>query len=195
MAENQDIERVLDEDGDDVLNENDTCTEAEIEEAVGAFMLGDITLAQLEGISAEEMYAIADVGYDLLEEGKIDDAQKIFEGLNAYNPMDSYFHNALGSIYQRQERLNDAILHFASAVELYAEDISAWTNLGECLLNRATELQQEGETERAADAFESAVAALSKAIEPPSEWPNRIVGPTSSTFSSAGNSRKASRCR
>ena len=54
---------VIDEDGDVVLSDEDTCNEADIEEAVGAFMLGDITLAQLEGISADEIYAIADLGY------------------------------------------------------------------------------------------------------------------------------------
>lgn len=161
----QEIERVYDAEGDDVLNTNDTCTEGEIFEAVQGFLLGDLTLAQLEGISAEEMYAVASLGHDLLEEGKVEEARKIFEGLNVYNPMDSYFHAILGSIYERQDRFEDAARHYKSAVELYPEDVNSWTGLGETLLRWCGALHAAGEVEKAAEAFEGAVEALSKAIQ------------------------------
>ena len=160
-----DIERVFDEDGDEVLNENDTCTTEDIEEAIKGFILGDLTLAQLEGISAEDIYAVADMGYDLFEEGKIEEAKKIFEGLYTYNPMDPYFHAVLGSIYQRQSNFAEAASHYATAVELYPEDVTAWTNLGETQLQWAAALQQDGEVERAAEAFTIAVEALTQAVE------------------------------
>lgn len=156
---------VVDEDGDVLLSDEDTCSEADIEEAVGAFMLGDITLAQLEGISADEIYAIADLGYDLFEEGKLEDAQKIFEGLNSYNPMDAYFHNVLGSISQKKQEWEQAVGYFNAASQLYSEDVSTWTNLGECLFQWAAALSETGESERAAQAVESAVTSLGRAIE------------------------------
>lgn len=161
----RDIERVLDEDGDDVLNENDTCTVEDIEEAVKGFILGDLTLAQLEGISAEDIYAVADIGYDLFEEGKLEDAKKIFEGLYTYNPMDPYFHTVLGSIYQRESNFAEAASHYATAVELHPEDVTSWTNLGETQLQWAAALQGEGDTERAAEAFSTAVEALTQAVQ------------------------------
>lgn len=159
------IERVFDEDGDEVLNENDTCSVEDIEEALKGFILGDLTLAQLEGISAEDIYAVADMGYDLFEEGKIEDARKIFEGLYTYNPMDPYFHSVLGSIYQRQSQFAEAARHYVSAVQLYPEDVTTWTNLGETQLQWAAELQQNGDAERAAEAFTGAVEALTQAVE------------------------------
>ncbi|MCA9728833.1 MAG: tetratricopeptide repeat protein, partial [Candidatus Eisenbacteria bacterium] len=149
MSNQTQIERVFDENGNDILNENDTCTVADIEESVKAFLLGDITLAQLEGVSAEDIYAVADMGYDLFEAGKIEEARKIFEGLNTYNPMDSYFHSVLGSIYQREERFEDAARHYKSAVELYPEDVSSWTNLGETMLRWCGKQSQAGEIEAA----------------------------------------------
>lgn len=165
LTQSTEIERVLDEEGDDVLNENDCCTAEDIEEAVKAFILGDITLAQLEGISAEEIYAVADMGYDLFEEGKIEEAKKIFEGLYTYNPMDAYFRTVLGSIYQRQSNFAEAAGHYAAAVELYPEDVTAWTNLGETQLQWAAALQQSGDADRAAQAFTGAVEALTQAVE------------------------------
>ncbi|MEZ4647957.1 MAG: tetratricopeptide repeat protein [Candidatus Eisenbacteria bacterium] len=165
LTQSNDIERVFDEDGDEVLNENDCCSADDIEEAVKAFILGDITLAQLEGISAEEIYAVADMGYDLFEEGKIEEAKKIFEGLYTYNPMDPYFRTVLGSIYQRQSSFEEAAHHYTAAVELYPEDVTAWTNLGETQLQWAASLQQSGQADRAAEAFTGAVAALTQAVE------------------------------
>lgn len=159
------VERVVEENGDVILSEEDCCTVAEMEDAVCGFLVGDITLAQLEGVTAEEMYSIADTGYDLFEAGKLEDAKKIFEGLACYNPMDAYFHAVLGSIYQREENYEEATKQYRGAVELYPEDISSWTNLGETLLVWAGNLQTSGETEKAAEAFDASIVALTQAIE------------------------------
>ena len=159
------VESVIDEDGDVILAEEDCCTVEEIEDAVAGFLVGDITLAQLEGITADEMYSIADTGYDLFEAGKLEEAKSIFEGLACYNPMDAYFHTVLGSIYQREANYEEAARQYRGAVELYPEDISAWTNLGETLLVWAGELQTNGEGEKASEAFEASIIALTQAIE------------------------------
>ncbi len=150
---------------EDLLTEEDTCTEEELEEAVKGFLLGDITLAQLEGLSAEELYQVADMGYNLMEEGKLEDARKIFEGLYCYNPFDSYFHSALGAIYQRQGQLESSFDHYLSSVELYDEDIQTWTNLGEVALELSTVLAQSGDNDRAAEMFVTAADALTRAVE------------------------------
>jgi tetratricopeptide (TPR) repeat protein len=118
------------------LTEADTCSEADIFEAVQGFLTGDLTLAQLEGLSADDLYQVADLGY---------------------------VHLALGSIYQRLGMLEESFNHYESAVQLYAEDIVAWTNLGEVALDLATRLVSP-DPEAAARRFEQAVEALSTAI-------------------------------
>lgn len=157
-------EKVLNEQGEEVLTIEDTCTVEEIEESVKGFLLGDLTLAQLEGMTAENLYAIADMGYDLLEEGKLGEAQKIFEGLNVYNPYDSYFHSALGSIYQKQGKKEEAIKSYRAAVELYPEDITSWTNCGELLLERSGELHKETKVDDAVRYFEAAIECFKRAL-------------------------------
>ena len=149
---------------EDLLTEEDTCTEAELLEAFQGFLEGDLTLAQLEGMSAEDLYQVADMGYDLMTEGKLEDAKKIFEGLYVYNPFDAYFHTALGSIYQRQGDLEAAYEHYLSAVELYDEDIQTWTNLGEVALEQSTKFMKDGRTAEAEEAFVNAAEALGRAI-------------------------------
>ena len=150
--------------GQEVLGEKDTCTVAELEDAIRGFVQGDLTLAQLEGFTAEEIYSMADVGHDMLQAGNLQAARSIFEGLRALNPNDPYFHVALGSIAQRSANYAEAIGHYRSSVKLYSQDAGAWTNLGESLLLRSCEQQDAGQAEDATAAFEEALDALARAI-------------------------------
>jgi tetratricopeptide (TPR) repeat protein len=146
------------------LLEKKICTVADVEESVKGFLIGDITLAQLEGHSADELYRIADIGYTFLEEGKLTEARNIFEGLFAYNPYDPYFHATLGSICQRQSDWDKALGHYACAVQLYPEDINSWTNAGEIMLQRSLDLLDHGQVRDSQEMFGEAVAAFGKAI-------------------------------
>ena len=65
---------------------------------VAAFIQGQITLGDLEGIDKEAQYQMAEKGYQLIEEGKLKDGKIVFEGLLALDPFDAYFLTALGSI-------------------------------------------------------------------------------------------------
>lgn len=151
--------------GVEVLSDRDTCTVDEFEEAVAAFLQGDLTLAQLEGLTAHEMYAVADVGRELLSAGNTESARAIFEGLVSFNPHDPYFHLVLGSIEQQSGNFGVAATHYRKAGELYPEEISAWTNLGESLLLESCRQQQSGDTEAAGAVFDEAIAALARATE------------------------------
>lgn len=167
VDEEIDETRIDGEDVDEIesISDEDACSVEEIEEAVAGFLTGDLTLAQLEGLGAEDLYVIADMGYDLLEEGRLDEALSIFEGLNVYNPFDPYFHSVLGSIYQRLDRPEDALRHYESAVELYAEDINSWTNAGEIMLGLSAQCQDDGDPEKAREYFKEALHALTRSIE------------------------------
>ncbi len=146
------------------VTDADACSVEDIEEAIKGFLTGDLTLAQLEGLTAEDLYAMADVGYDLLEEGRVDDARKVFEGLNVYNPFDPYFHSVLGSIYQKLAMPDEALRHYESAVELYPEDIHSWTNAGELMLELSAKYADENE-DVSQKLFHEALCALERAVE------------------------------
>lgn len=121
------------------------------------FVRGEITLAELEGISEEQQYTIAEIGYVLMEEGKIEEAKKIYEGLTVISPDDYYFHSVLGAIYQRLNDNDGALKEYDRAIELKPDDIPSIVNSAEVLLNsgkliesserlkKAIELDKSGE--------------------------------------------------
>ncbi len=111
------------------------------------------------------MHAAMSLGHALLDKGKLDEAQRIFERLSVRRPNDSYVHSILGSIYERQDRFEDAVLHYRSAVALYPADGNSWAGLGETLLRWCGALHAAGEIEKSAEAFESAIEALSGAMQ------------------------------
>ncbi|MBI5509372.1 MAG: tetratricopeptide repeat protein [Deltaproteobacteria bacterium] len=124
----------------------DTYTAANIEK----FILGEITWAQLQGITMEQAYAIAEFGYGLYKEGKFHDAQKVFEGLVICNPYDSYFHNMLGAVYQQLDMKDEALESYSNAVELDSDNLHAFVNRGELLL-------QNGDFDKALDDLRHAI--------------------------------------
>jgi len=126
------------------------------------FVMGEITWAQLEGMTMEEAYAIADLGYTFFEQGKYDDAQTIFEGLVIGNPYDGYFHTMLGAIYAKKGMHEEAAEEYSIAIELDPENISAYVNRGELLL-------QHGEFEYAMDDLKAAID-----LDPNGEDPSGI---------------------
>src|SRR5207237_4831936 len=65
---------------------------------VRMFLTGVITLGELEGISKEEQYEIAEIGHQHLQQAHHEQAKQIFEGLAVLDPHDAYFQLALGSV-------------------------------------------------------------------------------------------------
>lgn len=115
------------------------------------FLFGKITWAQLEGMTMEQAYSIAEFGYTMYQQGRYKDARTLFEGLVIGNPYDPYFHAMLGAIYTKLDLHEEAAQEFSIAIELDPEDINSYVNRGELLL-------QHGE-------FEAAMEDLRAAIE------------------------------
>ncbi len=120
------------------------------EENLTKFLLGEKTLAQVLGLSMEEAYSIAELAYSLMEQGNLEDALALAEGLVVCNPQDGYMHSLLGSIYLKKGMTDEALYQFSLAVELDPSDIASWVNRGEILLNK-------GEFELALDDFKKAI--------------------------------------
>ena len=96
-----------------------------------AFLAGRITLGDLEGITKQEQYQMAEVGHSYLASGKLAEAKTVFEGLLALDPFDAYFHLALGSIAQQDGDLAEAEDRYSRALEINPFSASAMANRGE----------------------------------------------------------------
>jgi tetratricopeptide (TPR) repeat protein len=128
-------------------------------EKLEQWVKGEITWAQVEGITMDQAYAFAELGYQLFEQGRYDDAQQIFEGLVIANPYDGYFHSVLGSIYARKDMHEEAVVEYTIALELDDEDLQSFVNRAELLL-------QHGEFEYAMEDLKEAILLDPDAEDP-----------------------------
>lgn len=110
--------------------------QTELRTKLKAFARGELTWAEVEGMSWEEAKAIAQVGCDLAGAGRLEEAKIIFEGLVAGNPKDSASRAALGTVYQKLGRLEEAIAQYTAALEHDASNPVALGNRGELRLKR-----------------------------------------------------------
>ena len=110
-----------------------------------AFLAGQITLADLEGIDKESQVRMAKVGHQYLTEGKLDLAKRVFEGLTMLDPFDAYFHAALGSVAHQQGELEEAEARYSRALEINPFFAVALAHRGEVrvLLGKLVEAAQD----------------------------------------------------
>jgi len=106
------------------------------------FLAGEVTWGELQGLTMEDAYAIADLGHKQMTAGRLGEAQAIFEGLVVSNPYDAYFHNVLGCVYAKKKMHPEAIEEFTIAIDLDPTQVSPYTFRAELLL-------QHGEFDRA----------------------------------------------
>jgi|SwirhirootsSR2_FD_contig_31_4997565_length_563_multi_3_in_0_out_0_1 tetratricopeptide (TPR) repeat protein len=98
-----------------------------------------LTQAQIDGF--------ASLGYNFYQQGKFDDARKMFEGLTAVEPDSFYGYAGLGALALavNPPDLTAAVTNLRKAVELNPKEASIHANLGEALLRQAN--LQEAVTE------------------------------------------------
>ena len=100
------------------------------------FIHGELTLAEAEGMTWEQAQEIGKIGCELASCGRLEDARTIFEGLVAGNPKDTSAQAALGTVYQKLRRLDDALECYDAALSLFADNVVALANRGELRLRR-----------------------------------------------------------
>ncbi|MHB8878790.1 MAG: tetratricopeptide repeat protein [Myxococcaceae bacterium] len=113
---------------------SDEKTQAELKTKLKSFARGETTWAEVEGMTWEEAKAIAQVGCDLATAGRLEEARIIFEGLVAGNPKDSASRAALGTVYQKLGRLDEAIAEYTAAIDQDPRNPVALANRGELRL-------------------------------------------------------------
>lgn len=118
---------------------------------IEAFVRGHITLGELEGISKDAQYQMAKQGYSFMREGKLDQAKTVFEGLQALDPYDAYFHMVLGTIAQEQGDIDRAEKLYSRSLEINPFSPVALAQRGEIRLGKGQ--------------FEDALTDLGKSVQ------------------------------
>lgn len=113
--------------------------------------LGHAGLRDKLGITADEFRAMGDMGAMYYQQGILDKAQTIFEGLVEIDPNSAAAHSALGALLTRTERFDEALPHLNRAVELDPAQIAPYVNRAEIFI-------REGRAEEAVANLKQAIA-------------------------------------
>lgn len=94
--------------------------------------------ATVLGVSDTQIQALAALGYNQYQEGKLDDAEALFRGVSALDPNSYFGYAGLGAIAlaKRPPDLDSAYSNLSKAAELRPTDASVQANLGEVLLRQ-----------------------------------------------------------
>ncbi|GEM_PF-1627890 len=95
---------------------------------------GSVALRDLKGISNAEFDAIYDLGVNLYNAGKLDDAEKVFQGMVLLDQLDARSWLAFGGVAQRQRKFDEAIRRYAMAAFLDLNTPDAAYYSAECFL-------------------------------------------------------------
>ena len=98
------------------MNNSIQNSEPTFAEQVKQLVRGDLTLAQLKGITAEDARIIARHACDLAAAGLLREARVLLEGMVALNPRDAAAHAALGTVYEKQGLTAEAHLSYDLAL-------------------------------------------------------------------------------
>lgn len=109
-------------------------SEARKREAQEKLATGQITIAEAVGISRQELYKIAQRGYQLLTSGKLEEAKQIYAGLVAADPYDSVFHCHLGSALWQLGDTERAFEEYSASIRLNIANVDALAARGELYL-------------------------------------------------------------
>ncbi|MBI2337199.1 MAG: hypothetical protein HYU97_10625 [Deltaproteobacteria bacterium] len=95
------------------------------------FVAGKITWAQVQELPKKFLADLAEFAYVQFKNNRFAEAEKIFRGLSVIDHQQSYYHTALGAIYQKQSKHADSLVDYTVAINLNESDIVALVNRGE----------------------------------------------------------------
>ena len=94
----------------------------------------EFTFSRALARKADEWTALLITGHNFFRQGRLKEATRIFEGLVVVDSQNPYIQGILGSIYQKQQYYELALIRYNNALSLYPDDISALANRGEIFL-------------------------------------------------------------
>ncbi len=121
-----------------------------LREQFQALLQGHDNLVDALGMNLEDILALTLVAQQLAQQGQLDEAQRLLEGLVAVDPENPYLHTCLGTVYMQKGMDDEARAAFGVALAFNPEDIVAHTYAGELAL-------EAGDVEAAVEHFQKAV--------------------------------------
>src|ERR1051326_2421964 len=123
---------------------------------------GEINFAEFLGLTRGTLYAIAEVGYQLLTSGKVDQAKQIYQGLVAADPYDSVFHCHLAAAHHKLGELDEAREEYTQALQFNNANADALSGRGEIFFNQG----------KLTEAFHDLKAAIE--LDPQAKLPSSV---------------------
>jgi len=119
-------------------------------EATKRIMAGEEVGAVL-GVSETQLTAIAALGYNKYQQGRLEDAETMFRGVAALDSKSYFGYAGLGAIAlaKRPPDLETALSNLSKAAELKPNDATIQANLGEVLLRQGKVEQAKPHLEKA----------------------------------------------
>lgn len=117
------------------------------------------TIAQLRGLSREDLEVLYTYGFNMIGSGKLQQAEDIFINLCMIDPLEAKNHYCLGVVRQMQKRWHFAAEDFNRFLAMDATNPEGYLRIGEC--ERAL-----GRHDSARDYFETALAHAEKGRGP-----------------------------
>lgn len=141
------------------------------EEQVLGLLNGNLSFQDFFSLSDEVLLAWANQGYFFYNQGKYAEAETIFKGLVTLNTKVAYYHTALGSIYEAQEKYDEALEEFNKATQIDGNDICALVNRGEIRLRKGKVLEAAEDFQKAITLDDEKVAKQKEKKEKPTPDP------------------------
>ncbi len=108
----------------------------------------DRNLAEMGGYTVDDIAGLAEIGYNLLQQGKLEDALAIYQGVYSLDSKSPWGASSLGCIFQKMERYGEALQMYREALDIEPSDVHCLANRGEIqfrmghLLAAAEDLQK-----------------------------------------------------
>lgn len=107
-----------------------------LRDQVREMMRGKDSLMEALGLGLEDILALAEVARMFVDQGQLDSAQAMLEGLVVLDPKNAYLHTTLGCVYMQKDLKDAAVEAFDLAIYYNPRDIAALAFSGELALER-----------------------------------------------------------
>lgn len=99
------------------------------------FVNGDLTWGEIIRVSKRLQKEVARIAYLKFKMKEYDRAESLFKTLAVLDHTNWYYRAALGAIYQKQRKFEEAVTEYDKALMLKEEEVSCRVNRGECFMN------------------------------------------------------------
>lgn len=98
------------------------------------YIAGEMTWGEIRGITKRMQRELARYAHLKFKMKDFKEAEKMYKGLAIIDHTNWYYRAALGAVYQKQRKYDDAIDEYDISIALKDDEMSNYVNRGECLM-------------------------------------------------------------